>query len=283
MSKELIELIERVKSWQNNNGAPFYRWANDAVELVPALFAALEAAEAENARIKMDVKSLEIANRESMNMLIERDDEIKRLKSETYCAYCGERFELDNGSAALVSEHIRACVKHPMRAVEADNARLREALEYYAAQDYNASGRGDDGVVARAALEAAEANIENLRYQMSLETARADAAEYLLAEGDAHNPADFGLVPVEQLREMTARAERAEAATRWIPVGERLPNRAKRVLLFTSANETYTGWLDWVSKSGEIYFTVYELPGKIIHINHATYWRELPARPEPHA
>ena len=37
-------------------------------------------------------------------------------------------------------------------ALRAENARLREALEYYANQDYNAQGLGDDGVVARAAL-----------------------------------------------------------------------------------------------------------------------------------
>jgi hypothetical protein len=38
----------------------------------------------------------------------------------TYCAYCGERFALDDAAASLVSEHIRKCLKHPMRAVETE-------------------------------------------------------------------------------------------------------------------------------------------------------------------
>lgn len=34
--------------------------------------------------------------------------------NETYCAYCGARFPLDDKAATLVSEHIRTCVNHPM-------------------------------------------------------------------------------------------------------------------------------------------------------------------------
>lgn len=129
--------VEPNKMWEPHTDA----------ELVEVLRGELKAVQAENVRIKMDVKSLEIANRESMNMLIERDDEIKRLKSETYCAYCGERFELDNGSASLVSEHIRTCVKHPMRAVEAENVRLCDALE--AAQAENAKLREISALVSQ--------------------------------------------------------------------------------------------------------------------------------------
>lgn len=62
----------------------------------------------------------------------ERDKEIKRLREEvrllsesTYCAYCGEKFPLDNAAAEQVAEHIRTCPKHPMRVPEAEVATLR--------------------------------------------------------------------------------------------------------------------------------------------------------------
>lgn len=38
---------------------------------------------------------------------------------KTYCAYCGAEYPLDD-AAAQVSEHIKTCEKHPMRAVEAE-------------------------------------------------------------------------------------------------------------------------------------------------------------------
>jgi len=38
---------------------------------------------------------------------------------KTYCAYCGAEYPLDDNAAAQVSEHIKTCEKHPMRAVEA--------------------------------------------------------------------------------------------------------------------------------------------------------------------
>lgn len=51
--------------------------------------------------------------------------EVERLREElrgrdncTYCAYCGERFGLDDAAATLVSNHIASCEKHPMRVVE---------------------------------------------------------------------------------------------------------------------------------------------------------------------
>ena len=39
---------------------------------------------------------------------------------KTYCAYCGAEYPLDDAAATLVSEHIKTCEKHPMRAVEAE-------------------------------------------------------------------------------------------------------------------------------------------------------------------
>ena len=38
---------------------------------------------------------------------------------KTYCAYCGAEYPLDDNAANQVSEHIKTCEKHPMRAVEA--------------------------------------------------------------------------------------------------------------------------------------------------------------------
>jgi hypothetical protein len=58
--------------------------------------------------------------------------EVEKLKAEherrdrhTYCAYCGEEYELeDKETPAKVSVHIATCEKHPMFALR---ARLREA------------------------------------------------------------------------------------------------------------------------------------------------------------
>ena len=39
----------------------------------------------------------------------------------TYCAYCGESFEIDKpANVEAISQHIATCAKHPMRAVEAE-------------------------------------------------------------------------------------------------------------------------------------------------------------------
>ncbi len=53
----------------------------------------------------------------------EQELEIDRLKSMTYCAYCGIEFPLDDDAANQVSEHIRTCDKHPLREVEAESDR----------------------------------------------------------------------------------------------------------------------------------------------------------------
>ena len=49
---------------------------------------------------------------------IERlEAEVARMKSKTYCAYCGKEYAIDT-DASLVAEHIATCEKHPMRKVE---------------------------------------------------------------------------------------------------------------------------------------------------------------------
>lgn len=47
---------------------------------------------------------------------LERAEAVNR---RTYCAYCGAEFLADGEAAEQVSEHIRTCEKHPMRALEA--------------------------------------------------------------------------------------------------------------------------------------------------------------------
>ena len=56
------ELIERAKQWQweEKAGVPWSRTANQAIELVPALCDALEAAQAENARLREALESLRV-------------------------------------------------------------------------------------------------------------------------------------------------------------------------------------------------------------------------------
>jgi len=65
---------------------------------------------------------------------LKAEAEVARLKGETYCAYCGERFPLDAPDATTqIGAHIGTCPKHPMRAVEAERdalkAELREAIK----------------------------------------------------------------------------------------------------------------------------------------------------------
>jgi len=56
--------------------------------------------------------------------------ELVQAKGGTYCAYCGQEFPLDDSAAEQVSEHIRRCEKHPMRAAEARAEKAEaEALE----------------------------------------------------------------------------------------------------------------------------------------------------------
>ena len=47
------------------------------------------------------------------------------------CVYCGHAYESGSPTwgATQLTEHIRVCDKHPMRKLEADNRRLRTALE----------------------------------------------------------------------------------------------------------------------------------------------------------
>jgi hypothetical protein len=46
------------------------------------------------------------------------EKQLEELKMTTYCAYCGERFVLDDEAATMVTRHIYSCPQHPMREVE---------------------------------------------------------------------------------------------------------------------------------------------------------------------
>jgi len=92
-------------------------------------------------------------------------------KTLTYCAYCGAEFQMD-GDGSLVAQHIAKCEKHPMRKVEADNARLRKALERLlavASDEHGCAGQEKyftlclscrAVIAARAALRPAEAELD---------------------------------------------------------------------------------------------------------------------------
>jgi chromosome segregation ATPase len=54
---------------------------------------------------------------------------LKELENTTYCAYCGERFALDDKAATFVTKHIHTCPDHPMRAIEAELDALQSEKE----------------------------------------------------------------------------------------------------------------------------------------------------------
>jgi hypothetical protein len=66
------------------------------------------------------------AYRDSYVHEIERQlAEMKRKYQFTYCAFCGETFEIDAPeSTEAISQHIKTCDKHPMRDVERDLAAM---------------------------------------------------------------------------------------------------------------------------------------------------------------
>jgi len=98
---------------------------------------------------------------------------------KTYCAYCGAEYPLDDAAATLVSEHIKTCEKHPMRAVEAELRKWQTGeivgIEFVPKM-FNELELKNARANARA--EKAEARAERL--QAALDAANEDAA--LLAD-----------------------------------------------------------------------------------------------------
>ncbi|MDO9543246.1 MAG: hypothetical protein Q7J98_13140 [Kiritimatiellia bacterium] len=64
--------------------------------------------------------------KEKIEKLKLKNTELKRKYGFTYCAYCGESFEVDAPNLQeAISKHITTCVKHPMRQLETENVRLK--------------------------------------------------------------------------------------------------------------------------------------------------------------
>jgi len=85
--------------------------------------------------------------------LAKKNDELTRIKSKTRCAYCGFEIERDDTAAQKISEHIKACPKHPMRVWEARCEALEEQAKQYkdeiaalTAELQHAQGSYADGV-----------------------------------------------------------------------------------------------------------------------------------------
>jgi hypothetical protein len=78
---------------------------------------------------------------------------LEELENTTYCAYCGERFALDDKAATFVTEHIRTCPDHPMRAIEAERNELLAALE---------------ALIIHPAIAGSSAHIRDLSRQMQI-------------------------------------------------------------------------------------------------------------------
>lgn len=58
--------------------------------------------------------------------LAHENAELKAKMDFTYCAYCGHQVRCDDEAATGISEHIKTCTKHPMRAAEATIKKLQD-------------------------------------------------------------------------------------------------------------------------------------------------------------
>lgn len=126
------------------------------------------------------------------------------LKRVTWCAYCQAEFPLDTVTAEQVSEHIRVCPKHPMRAAEAALAdrtvERDDAREGW--QDMTASANEQ-----RARAEKAEAALVKANWRAdNAERCLHDGGECCTACGEESNR------QIVVLHDLRVRASNAEAA-----------------------------------------------------------------------
>jgi len=75
------------------------------------------------AQYTQQMKALK-AEVERMRAYINRNDD----DQGTYCAFCFERYPLDNDAAEQAQAHILTCPKHPMRKLEGELKQLRDYL-----------------------------------------------------------------------------------------------------------------------------------------------------------
>lgn len=65
------------------------------------------------------------------------------------CVYCGHEYPQDTPAWGnqVLTDHIKACEKHPMRKLEADNAKLRKALVGLVGADTKAELEGMEAAI----------------------------------------------------------------------------------------------------------------------------------------
>jgi len=100
---------------------------------------------------------------------VERDGRVTKLEAEnkelrewckaTRCAYCDETIGVDDDIATKLTEHIRICSKHPMRAIEAERDANKNRIAELRAQLDEAR---HENTAAWIKTERLEAEIEGL-------------------------------------------------------------------------------------------------------------------------
>lgn len=69
----------------------------------------------ENKRLKSELAAATAAIRGNVSEIARLAGEVAANKSKTYCAYCGYIVPVDDDAATAISEHIKACDKHPLQ------------------------------------------------------------------------------------------------------------------------------------------------------------------------
>lgn len=90
-------------------------------------------------------------------------EELERIKSKTWCAYCGQEYPLDTVTAEQIGEHIATCEKHPL-------FQAKKLLE------------AKDAEIAQAVKQAKQDERDKVKTELSKE-ALPDSAEYETGEG----------------------------------------------------------------------------------------------------
>jgi len=145
-----------------------------------------------------------------LDNLYELHQRITELETSTYCAYCGEKYPLDDKAASAVSEHIKTCNKHPMRKLEDEWD--AKATSYRVERD--------------------KANAENVALQARIDELE-DALHNQITENESNQ--------AEAIAEFVERIATLEAQLRWIPVvGHRLPAAGDEIIVLDKWGVIYS-------------------------------------------